>query len=61
MKVIRVGGLVGFVPAHCDLRKGARRAVREVAKATGADFVYGDSLHTTDDRYEEPLQVLRPG
>ena len=61
MKVIRVGGLVGFVPAHCDLRKGARKAVREVARTTGADFLYGDSLHTTDDRYEEPFQVLRPG
>ena len=24
-------------------------------------MVYGDSLHPTDDKYEEPIQVLRPG
>jgi GT2 family glycosyltransferase len=57
---VRTGGFVGFVPDHCTLRPGMRRAVRRFATATGADFVYGDSLHPTDDRYEEPFQVLRP-
>lgn len=61
MKIVRAGGLVGFVPVHCTLRRRVRRKVAGVAAATGADFVYGDSLHTTDDRYEEPFQVLRPG
>lgn len=61
MRIVRAGGLVGFVPSHATLRPGARRAVRRFAAATGADFVYGDSLHSTDDRYEEPFQVLRPG
>ena len=61
MKVVRTGDLVGFVPEHTTLRPGMRRAVRRFAAATGADFVYGDSLHSTDDRYEEPFQVLRPG
>ncbi|MFM8390801.1 MAG: hypothetical protein ACKOA5_16335, partial [Actinomycetota bacterium] len=61
MKIVRVGGLVGFVPDHCALRRGARRTVAKFAAETRADFVYGDSLHTTDDRYEEPFQVLRPG
>ena len=60
MKIVHAGQLVGFVPDHCALRPRARRIVRRFAKATGADFVYGDSLHTTDDRYEEPFQVLRP-
>ena len=60
MKTVRAGGLVGFVPAHCRLRRRARRAVTKAA-AAGADFVYGDSLHSTDDRHEEPFQVLRPG
>jgi hypothetical protein len=58
---MRTGGLVGFVPEHCTLRRGARRAVTKFAATTRADFVYGDSLHTTDDRHEEPFQVLRPG
>lgn len=61
MKVVRTGDLVGFVPDHATLRPGMRRAVRRFAAVTGADFVYGDSLHSTDDRYEEPFQVLRPG
>lgn len=60
MKTVRAGGLIGFIPAHCTLRRRARRAVAKAA-AAGADFVYGDSLHSTDDRYEEPFQVLRPG
>jgi GT2 family glycosyltransferase len=60
VKTVRAGGLVGFVPAHCRLRRRARRAVTKAA-AAGADFVYGDSLHSTDDRHEEPFQVLRPG
>jgi GT2 family glycosyltransferase len=59
--VRRTGNLVAFVPDHCTLRRGALRAVRQLARSSGADFVYGDSLHTTDDRYEEPFQVLRPG
>jgi len=61
MKIAWTGGLVGFVPEHCDLRRGMRRTVAKFAARTRADFVYGDSLHTTDDRYEEPFQVLRPG
>jgi GT2 family glycosyltransferase len=60
VKTVRAGGLIGFVPLHCTLRRRARRIVAKAA-ATGADFVYGDSLHSTDDRYEEPFQVLRPG
>lgn len=61
MKIVRSGRLIGFVPDHATLRPGARRAVRRFATSVGADFVYGDSLHPTDDRYEEPFQVLRPG
>jgi len=61
VRTIRVGSLVGFVPDHSTLRRGARRAVRRFAGAHSADFVYGDSLHSTDDKYEEPFQVLRPG
>jgi len=61
VKIVRAGGLVGFVPDHATLRPGARRAVRRLARAEDADFLYGDSLHPTDDRYEEPFQVLRPG
>ncbi|MBU3703833.1 MAG: glycosyltransferase [Ilumatobacteraceae bacterium] len=57
---VRTGDMVGFVPAWCSLRRGAKRDVRRFARSSGADFVYGDSLHTTDDRYEEPFQVLRP-
>jgi hypothetical protein len=57
---IRTGDMVGFVPEWCSLRRGAKREVRRFARKSGADFVYGDSLHTTDDRYEEPFQVLRP-
>ena len=53
----RVGGLVAFVPAHCTLSRNLRRVLR----GCDGDFVYGDSLHPTDDRYEEPIQVLRPG
>lgn len=60
MKVVRVGNLVGFVPDHCTLRRGVRKVVGTFSRETRADFVYGDSLHTTDDRYEEPFQVLRP-
>ena len=61
MRIVRTGGLVGFVPEHCTLRRGVRRAVTKFAATMRADFVYGDSLHTTDDRHEEPFQVLRPG
>ena len=61
MKIVQVGGLVGFVPDHCSMRRGARRIVAKFAASTGADFIYGDSLHSTDDRHEEPFQVLRPG
>ena len=61
MRVVRAGDLVGFVAPWCTLRRGAVREVRRFARSTGADFVYGDSLHTTDDRHEEPFQVLRPG
>lgn len=61
MRIVRTGGLVGFVPEHCTLRRGVRRAVTKFAATVRADFVYGDSLHTTDDRHEEPFQVLRPG
>lgn len=61
MNIVHIGDLVGFVPTHCTLRRGARKAVRGFARSTGADFIYGDSLHTTDDRHEEPFQVLRPG
>lgn len=52
--------MVGFVPAWCSLRHGAKRDVRRFAHTSGADFVYGDSLHSTDNRFEEPFQVLRP-
>ena len=61
MRIVRAGGLVGFVPDHATLRRRARRSVRRFATSVGADFVYGDSLHPTDDRYEEPFQILRPG
>ena len=61
MRIVRTGGLVGFVPEHRTLRRGVRRAVTKFAATMRADFVYGDSLHTTDDRHEEPFQVLRPG
>ncbi len=55
--VRRVGRLIAFVPEHCTLQRKLRTALR----GCGADFVYGDSLHPTDDKYEEPIQVLRPG
>ena len=61
VRAVRVGPLLGFVPEHCALRRGTRRDVRRFVASTGADFVYGDSLHPTDDRHEEPFQVLRPG
>ena len=61
VKVVRVGGLIGFAPDHCTLRRGARRAVRAFVRSSQSDFVYGDSLHPTNDKYEEPFQVLRPG
>ena len=60
MKIVRAGDLVGFVPAHCSIRRTARRAIVRFAKTSGADLIYGDSLHSTNDRYEEPFQVLRP-
>ena len=53
----RIGRLVAFVPQHCALSRSLRRTLRDC----DGDFVYGDSLHPTDDRYEEPIQVLRPG
>jgi GT2 family glycosyltransferase len=53
----RVGRFVAFVPAYCTLSRKTRRVVRQ----SDADFLYGDSLHPTNDKHEEPIHVYRPG
>ncbi|NDG65874.1 MAG: hypothetical protein EBY23_02950 [Actinobacteria bacterium] len=57
----RIGKYIAFVPAHCKLEREFRTEMGRWLRASSFDMVYGDSLHPTDDKYEEPIQVLRPG
>lgn len=57
----RIGHYIAFVPAHCKLERGFRTEMSRWLRASTHDMVYGDSLHPTNDKYEEPIQVLRPG
>ena len=57
----RMGKYIAFVPAHCKLEREFRTEMGKWLRASTFDMVYGDSLHPTDDKYEEPIQVLRPG
>ena len=61
VSVRKIGKHVAFVPAHCSVSRRARKELRRWLAANPCDFVYGDSLHHTDDKFEEPIQVLRPG
>ena len=57
----RMGPYIAFVPAHCKLEREFRTEMGRWLRNSTFDLVYGDSLHPTDDKYEEPIQVLRPG
>lgn len=57
----KIGNYVAFIPAHCLVSRRARKELRRWLRTNAADFIYGDSLHPTDDKFEEPIQVLRPG
>ena len=57
----RIGKYIAFIPAHCKLEREFRTEMGKWLRASTFDMVYGDSLHPTDDKYEEPIQVLRPG
>ena len=57
----RIGRYIAFIPAHCKLEREFRTEMGKWLRASTYDMVYGDSLHPTNDKYEEPIQVLRPG
>lgn len=57
----KIGKYVAFIPAHCNVSRRARKELRRWLAGNPSDFVYGDSLHPTNDKFEEPIQVLRPG
>ena len=57
----RIGHYIAFIPAHCKLEREFRTEMGRWLRTSTHDMVYGDSLHPTNDKYEEPIQVLRPG